>query len=83
MNFHTVLYWENWTATCKKNEIRIFFNTTHKNKLKMDERPTCKTRYYQHKTHREKQAEHSDINCSNICFNQSPRVMEIKTKINK
>ena len=29
--------WENWTATCKKkNEIIIFFNTIHKNKLKMD-----------------------------------------------
>ena len=29
----------------QKNEIRTFFNTTHKNKLKMDERPKCKTRY--------------------------------------
>ena len=28
--------WENWRATCKKNEIRSFFNTIHKNKLKMD-----------------------------------------------
>ena len=29
--------WENWTATCKKkNEIRTFFNTIHKNKLKMN-----------------------------------------------
>ena len=38
--------WENWTATCKKNKIRIFFNTMHKNKLKMDKRPKCKTGYY-------------------------------------
>ena len=28
--------WENWTDTCKKNEIRSFFNTIYKNKLKMD-----------------------------------------------
>ena len=28
--------WENWTATCKKNEIRSFFNSIHKNNLKMD-----------------------------------------------
>ena len=27
--------WENWTATLK-NEMRTFFNTIHKNKLKMD-----------------------------------------------
>ena len=26
----------NWTATCKKNEIRTLPNTIHKNKLKMD-----------------------------------------------
>ena len=32
---------------------------------------------------RKTQAEHSDINRSNIHFNPSPRVMEIKTKINK
>ena len=29
-----------------KNEIRTFSNTIHKNKLKMDKRLTCKTRYY-------------------------------------
>ena len=28
--------WENWTALLKKNEIRTFLNTAHKNKLKMD-----------------------------------------------
>ena len=27
--------WENWTATCKINEIRILPNIVHKNKLKM------------------------------------------------
>ena len=38
--------WKNWTATCKKNEIRTLFNTIHKNKLKMDQRSKCKTRNY-------------------------------------
>ena len=28
--------WENWTDTCKKNEIRILLNNIHKDKLKMD-----------------------------------------------
>ena len=28
--------WENWTATCKKNEIRTGPHTIYKNKLKMD-----------------------------------------------
>ena len=30
----------------KKSEIRSFFNTTQKNKLKTDERPKCEIRYY-------------------------------------
>ena len=30
----------------RKKEIRSFFNTTHKNKLKVDYRPKCETRYY-------------------------------------
>ena len=30
----------------RKKEIRSFFNTTHKNKLKMDYRPKCETRHY-------------------------------------
>ena len=28
-------FWESWTAMCKKNEIRIFSYTIHKNKFKM------------------------------------------------
>ena len=28
--------WENWTPTCKKNEIQTFFNTMYKYKLEMD-----------------------------------------------
>ena len=29
-------FWENWTATCTKNEIRTLLNTIHRDKLKMD-----------------------------------------------
>ena len=29
-------YWENWTATVQKNEIRILPNAINKDKLKMD-----------------------------------------------
>ena len=29
-------FWENWTATCKKNEVRTLPNTIHKDKLTMD-----------------------------------------------
>ena len=29
-----------------KNKIKTFFNTIHKNKLKMDQRPKCKTGHY-------------------------------------
>ena len=36
------LCWKNWTTTCK-NEDRIFSNTIHKNKQKMDYRHKCKT----------------------------------------
>ena len=63
------------------NGIRTFFNTIHKNKLKMDQRPKCKTRHY--KTLRRRHRQNTDINYSNNSFESSPRVMEIKTKINK
>ena len=45
----------------------------------MDQRPKCKTGHY--KTLRGKT--HFDINHSKIFFDPPPRVMEIKTKINK
>ena len=41
----------------KKNEIRTFSNTIHKNKLKMDQRPKCKAVHY--KTLRGKQRENT------------------------
>ena len=45
-SFFSKWCWENWIATCKKNEIRTLPNAIHKNKLKVDQRPKCKTRNY-------------------------------------
>ena len=65
-----------------KNEIRTFFNTIHKNKLKwvkdlnVNSNPIKPLEENIGRTI-------SDINYINIFFNPSPRVMEIKTKINK
>ena len=72
--------WENGQLHIK-NEIKSFFNSIHKNKLKTDSRPKCETRHY--KASSRKHRTLSDINHSNIFFNLSPRTMEIKTKINK
>ena len=64
-----------------KNEIRILSNIIHKDKLKMDERPKCKTRNY--KTLRGKHRTLDDINQSKVIYDLPPRVMEIKTKMTK
>ena len=50
----------------KKDEIRSFFNSIHKNKLKILEENIGRTL--------------SDINHSNIFFNPSSGIMEIKNK---
>ena len=59
-------------------------NTIHKKprNLKMDERPNCKARYYKLL---EKNIGRTlfDTNYTRIFFNPPPRVMKIKTKINK
>ena len=47
----------------------------------MNYRPRCKVRYY--KTQSKTQAEHFYINQNKIFFDLPPRVMKIKTKINK
>ena len=70
---------ENWTATCKKIKIRLFFNTTHtKISLKwikdLNVRPDIKLL--------EENIGRTllDVNCSNMFFNSSPRIMENKSK---
>ena len=65
--------------TLKKNW--LFFDTIHKNKLKMDWRTKCETGHY--KTPRRKCRTLSDINNRIIFFDSFPRIMEIKPKINK
>ena len=47
----------------------------------MEWRPKCKSEYY--KRLRKAYTEHSDINSSMIFYSPSPRVLEIKTKVNK
>ena len=49
----------------------------------MDYRPKCKTRYKIQHLKENIGRTLFDINCSNIFLDPSPRVMEIKTKINK
>ena len=74
--------WENWTATCKrmKSEHSLTPYTKINSKwiedlnirldtIKLLEENIGRTLF--------------DINCSNIIFDTSPRVMEIKTEINK
>ena len=60
----------------KKTEIRTFFNTIHKNKLKMikDLNIRLDTIKLLEENHRQT---FFDINCSKIFFNTSPRVVEI------
>ena len=75
-------YWENWTATCKKNGIRTLLTPYTKinskwikdlnvrpNTVKLLEENIGRTLY--------------DINHSKILFDPPPREIEIKTKINK
>ena len=66
----------------QKNDIRALYNTIHKNKLKMDQNLNIKldTR----KLIEENMGRTLfDINHSNIFLDLFPRVIEIKTKMNK
>ena len=74
--------WENWTATCKKSAIRSFFSSLHKNKLKIDQIPKCETEHCK-TPGRNIDRRVSDINHGTIFFDPSPRIRDIKTKLNK
>ena len=64
------------------SQVNSLPNTIQKNKLKMDQRPKCKTGHYKtlRGKHRKNTLGHKS---QQILFDQPPRVMEIKTKINK
>ena len=76
------MVWENWTATCKKIKLEHFLTPSTKINskwikdvngkseiIKLLEENTGRTLF--------------DTNCSKILSDPSPRLMEIKTKINK
>ena len=60
------------------NKIRILPNTIHKDKVKMDSRPET-IKLLEENIGRTL----NDINQSEILYDPPPRVMEIKTKVNK
>ena len=76
------MVWENWTATCKKIKLEHFLTPSTKINskwikdvngkseiIKLLEENTGRTLF--------------DTNCSKILSDPPPRLMEIKTKINK
>ena len=68
-------------SNMQKNEPGPLSYTIHKNKLKMDERPKCKTG--SHKNSRgESRQNLFDLRCSNFLLNTSPEARETKAKMN-
>ena len=75
--------WENWTATCKK-KMKLEHSLTPYTKISSEWIKNLNVRLDTIKLLEKNIGRTlSDINCSNIFFNPSPRVMEIKAKINK
>ena len=64
----------------EKNEIRTLPNTIHKDKLKMDYKPKCKTRNCKQPLEENIGRTLDDINQSKILCDLPPRLMEIKKK---
>ena len=74
--------WENWTATCKRMKLEHFLTPYTKTNTKwikdLNVRPET-IKFLEENTGRTL----NDINQSKILYDPPPRVMEIKTKINK
>ena len=75
-------FWENWTATCKRMKLEHFLPpyTKINSKLTKDLNLRAETiKLLEKNTDRTL----DDINPSKILYDPPPRVMEIKTKVNK
>ena len=68
-------------SNMQKNEPGPLSDTTHKNKLKMDERPKCKTGSHQNPRGESRQ-NLFDLGHSNFLLNTSPEGRETKAKMN-
>ena len=66
----------------QKNETRPLSYTIHKNKLKMHERPKCKTGSHQNPPGESRQKNLFDLGCSNFLLNRPLKVKETKAKMN-
>ena len=75
-------YWENWTAACKRMKLEHFltqFTKIHSTWIKdLNVRPEA-IKLLEESIDRTL----NDINQSKILYDSPPRVMEIKTKVNK
>ena len=69
-------------SNMQKNEPGPLSFTIHKNKLKMDKRPQCKTGSHQNPRGESRQKNLFDLGCSNFLLNTSPEAREIKAKMN-
>ena len=65
----------------QKNETGPLPHTIHKNKLKMDERPKCETRYHQI-LEENTGSNLFDLGHSNFLLDMSPKAKETKAKMN-
>ena len=68
-------------SNMQKNETGPLSYTIHKNKLKMDERPKCKTRIHQNPRGEHRQ-QPLDIGHQQLLLDMSPEARETKAKIN-
>ena len=74
--------WENWTATCKRMKLEYSLIPYTKINSKWIKDLNIKTDIIKHLKENIGRTLF-DINCSNIFLDTSPRMMKIKTKINK
>ena len=76
---HMVL--EKLDSDMQKNEPGSLSYTIHKNKLKVDERPKCKTGSHQN-PRKENRQNLFDLGCRNFLLDMSPEARETKAKMN-